>query len=135
MHSRDTAAWDRTRLWRERATENVTAGIVVATVAREVPADRRRPAHCSGLEGGLGLSSGSHRQPLTVPYHPSITLAFLMPRKRAATVRNASKDAQAIAGPAHVGRRRNVRGRKGGLKDMPNMPFDILLEVRKAALF
>ena len=26
--------------------------------------------------------------------------------------------------------RRNVRGRRGGLKDMPNMPLDILIEVR-----
>ncbi len=26
--------------------------------------------------------------------------------------------------------RRNIRGRRGGLKDMPNMPLDILIEVR-----
>ena len=26
--------------------------------------------------------------------------------------------------------RRNVRGRRGGLKDMPGMPLDILIEVR-----
>ena len=25
--------------------------------------------------------------------------------------------------------RRNIRGRRGGLKDMPNMPLDILIEV------
>ena len=29
--------------------------------------------------------------------------------------------------------RRNVRGRRGGLKDMPGMPLDILIEVRSAA--
>ena len=26
--------------------------------------------------------------------------------------------------------RRNIRGRRGGLKDMPQMPLDILIEVR-----
>ena len=27
--------------------------------------------------------------------------------------------------------RRNLRGKRGGLKDMPSMPLDILMEVRK----
>lgn len=38
---------------------------------------------------------------------------------------------EGVAGPsAPRAPRGAVRGRRGGLKDMPNMPIDILLEVR-----
>ena len=34
--------------------------------------------------------------------------------------------------PVQQAVRRNVRGRRGGLKDMPGMPLDILIEVGRA---
>ena len=37
----------------------------------------------------------------------------------------------AKAPPKKEGGRRNLRGKRGGLKDMPSMPLDILQEVRK----
>lgn len=49
-----------------------------------------------------------------------------MPRKRVALERNVSRDTQ-TAGTSRA--RKNVRGKKGGLEDMPNMPLDILFEV------
>ncbi|KAI0725257.1 hypothetical protein C8Q72DRAFT_615136 [Fomitopsis betulina] len=49
-----------------------------------------------------------------------------MPRKRVALERNASRDTQ-TAGTSRA--RKNVRGKKGGLEDMPNMPLDILFEI------
>ncbi|KAH9935794.1 uncharacterized protein B0H18DRAFT_423867 [Fomitopsis serialis] len=51
-----------------------------------------------------------------------------MPRKKVALGRDPvpGDDPPKKDGP---GRRRNVRGRKGGLKDMPTMPLDILLEI------
>ncbi|KAI0748050.1 hypothetical protein C8Q80DRAFT_1169806 [Daedaleopsis nitida] len=60
------------------------------------------------------------------------------PRKKAKTanapaaVTTASQDAGPSTGakPARTGAvRRNIRGRRGGLKDMPNMPLDILMEI------
>ena len=58
------------------------------------------------------------------------------PRKKAktsSTAAGAKSKAASAAGPADNGAtalsRRNVRGRRGGLKDIVNMPFDVLYEV------
>ncbi|KZT71841.1 hypothetical protein DAEQUDRAFT_736635 [Daedalea quercina L-15889] len=55
----------------------------------------------------------------------------MAPRKKVALERS-SEDAQppAPTPPKKDGGRRNLRGKRGGLRDMPNMPLDILMEPR-----
>lgn len=56
----------------------------------------------------------------------------MMPSQKVAiTVGHTSGVAQA---PAGENDRRHLRGKKGGLRDMPTMPLDILLEVHSRML-
>lgn len=69
---------------------------------------------------------------------PGITTASIPQRRPRKKARLPAGGAE--AGPATPSTSRNaaskkqLRGRRGGLKDMPNMPIDILLEVRDASL-
>ena len=49
---------------------------------------------------------------------------------RAAQAKAATVVKKAVPTKRAAPAQRNVRGRRGGLKDMPNMPLDILFEVR-----
>ena len=55
----------------------------------------------------------------------------MRPRKKVALDDNNDETPTAVhAPPKKDGARRNLRGKRGGLKNMPSMPLDVLMEVR-----
>ena len=76
-----------------------------------------------------------NHHPQTISYRSSINSRNMPPKKRTKTTHsdgNASASKAPAKGNRHatsVARSRNIRGRRGGLQDMPKMPLDVLFEV------
>lgn len=65
---------------------------------------------------------------------PQTKLTAIQMAKRTRKLGGRDAAQQSTASKEGASRSRTVRGRKGGLKDMPAMPLDILLEVKACLL-